>query len=78
MSDTRKKNINWIIKTNEDGTTPHGDAQLAVLMDIRDELREINSRLGCGSFQRLPYTIDMIRRYTQRIPARKPRKKKES
>jgi hypothetical protein len=46
MSDTRKKDRNWKIDTNTDGTTPSTDAHLAVLMDLRDELKESNRLRG--------------------------------
>lgn len=34
-------NINWIIQRLPSGNVRHEDAELAVLMDIRDELRQI-------------------------------------
>jgi hypothetical protein len=42
MSDYRKKDGDWKIATNGNGTTPTVEAQLAVLMDIRDELKQLN------------------------------------
>lgn len=64
MADTRKKNFNWGIKTNVDGTTPTPDAHLATLMDIRDELQRLNSLLHCSIFMAIPRKLDAIRRNT--------------
>lgn len=64
MADTRKKNINWTIKTNPNGTTPEQDAHLAVLMDIRDELQALNRVFGCQNFLEVPRILREIRRNT--------------
>ena len=45
--DTRKKNVNWRLNVNADGTVPNYDAHLAVLMDIRDELQALNRLANC-------------------------------
>jgi hypothetical protein len=73
MADIRKKNINWRINTNLDGTTPSVDAKLAVLMDIRDELQSVKSLLQdiaaplrCQNFLRIPKKLDAIRKNTER------------
>lgn len=50
-------------------------AQLAVLMDIRDELQSLNSIFGCYNFTTLPNVIKTIRANTGRIP-KQPRKSK--
>lgn len=49
-------------------------AQTAVLMDIRDELRALNRTLNCHNFQSIP---TLLRRIQYRIPARRPRKRRE-
>lgn len=51
MADTRRKNANWKLNVNDNGTVPHGDAELAVLMDIRDELQAIRSQVECHNVQ---------------------------
>lgn len=66
MADTRKKDFNWGIKTNDDGTTPTPDAHLATLMDIRDELKRLNSLLCCPNFVAIPRKLDAIKRNTDR------------
>lgn len=61
MSDRRKKDANWGINTNADGTTPHDDALLAVCMDIRDELKRLNTLLHCPNFVAIPGILTAIR-----------------
>lgn len=71
MADRRRKDISWRV-TREDGTVASVDhAILAVLMDLRDELKQINRTLQCYETQRIP-------RYLKRISANtaKPRKPK--
>ena len=69
MADRRRKNVVWTLRVNDDGTVPEQQAQLAVLMDIRDELQELNARLRCQETLRIP-------RYLKRIASNtaKPRK----
>lgn len=68
MSDTRRKNINW---TLSDGSISYDGAQLAVLMDIRDELQAIRARLDCYETREIPRTLRRIAANTAR-----PRKKR--
>ncbi len=72
MNDYRKKNGNWKLNPNPDGTYPANDARLAVLMDVRDELRSLNGLLGCTNFINIPKKLDAIRRNTA---PKKPKKK---
>jgi hypothetical protein len=72
MPDKRKKNVIWNLATNPDGTTPHGDAELAVLMDIRDELQQLNRILNCNNFLRIPAVLDAISKNTK--PKRRRRR----
>lgn len=67
MADTRQRNVNWKLNINSDGTVPHGDAELAVLMDIRDELRTIREQCvalvtvtRCSNIQRAFRNIEQI------------------
>ena len=68
MADTRKKDHNWSIGTNSDGTTPSLDAHLATLMDIRDELKKLNGLLHCHNFTTIPTVLRGIR---AKLPARR-------
>lgn len=64
VTDTRKKGINWTIKTDRDGLTSIDDAHLAVLMDLRDELQQLNRLLSCTNFTGIPTTLRTIARNT--------------
>lgn len=70
MSDRRRKDQNWLLNVNTDGTVPTSDAQLAVLMDIREELKLMNLRLQCSEFISIPKKLDRIARNTAK-PKRK-------
>ncbi len=71
MTDTRKKDVDWSIKSQQNGTYSFEAAQLAVLMDIRDELKALNNTLSCTETRRIP-------RYLRRIASNtaKPKKPK--
>ena len=45
MADTRKKDVNWRIEPDERGVVVHDQAIMAILMDIRDELKRMNELL---------------------------------
>lgn len=45
MSDRRHANANWRLHINGDGTIPADHVKLALLMDLRDELRAQTSAL---------------------------------
>ena len=59
MADTRKKNTVYNCEPDT-----WDSAQLAVLMDIRDELQVLNLLLGCANFLRIPSVLESIRRNT--------------
>jgi hypothetical protein len=66
--DRRKKNANWSV-AEPDGTVPDWiRAQLAVLMDLRDELQAIRRLLECTKGQDIPRVLRQIRAHTSRIP----------
>jgi hypothetical protein len=68
----RHKDTDWNLSEgtlSSDGkrTTHSWDAiHSALLMDIRDELKRINSVLHCYDFLKLPRAVDSIRRNTAR------------
>lgn len=73
----RHKDANWTIPESADGTTPYEGAQLAVLMDIRDELKKNNrhlativSRTGC---YRIPRALDAL--HSMGVAARRRKRK---
>ena len=64
MTDTRKKDIDWIIRTYPDRTSTTSEAQLAVLMDLRDELQQLNALLHCVNFTGIPAILRKIAKNT--------------
>lgn len=65
----RHKNTVWNV-TDESGIVSFSAAQLAVLMDIRDELQALRSaviplrRLDCSDFLAIPRTLNRIAKNT--------------
>lgn len=59
MSDTRQRNLNWSINHHT-----YEAAQLAVLMDIREELQKLNLTFRCPNFLQIPNKIEAIRKNT--------------
>lgn len=47
---------------------------LAVLMDIRDELQQLNAVLNCRNFLAIPHTLKTIARNTRKKPKAKKTK----
>jgi hypothetical protein len=71
MADLRRKDTSWAV-ADENGKCLGVDyAQLAVLMDIRDELQKLNARLSCHETLAIPRYLRRIARNTA-----KPRLKK--
>lgn len=69
--DRSRRNITWAV-ANETGVLYEpcvGHAQLAVLMDIRQELRQINATLQCAETRSIPRILRCISANTA-----KPRK----
>lgn len=58
----RKKNINW--NCGPDSNTSLEQAQLAVQMDIRDELQDIKRLLECHNIQQM---FNNIRKIDKRL-----------
>lgn len=72
MIDRRKANRDWT-PAEPDGNVPTWErVQLAVLMDIRDELRRLRGTFECQNFLRIPALVRRISANTA-----KPRKKKK-
>lgn len=70
MADTRNKDVEWRLNPLLNNKVSNGDAQLAVLMDLRDELKKINNLLHCQSFTDIPNILRQIRR---KVPTPKKR-----
>lgn len=63
----RGKDADWNIY-NEHGNTDWAKVPIAVLMDIRDELKALNRVFACSDAQAIPGELRAIRRHTARIP----------
>lgn len=55
----RHKNATWNLEEPSPGMD---GAQLAALMDIRDELQKLNAVFACGNFQSIPRELRAINR----------------
>lgn len=69
--DHRFKDVNWSLPSVNGQIREWSFAQTALLMDLRDELKRLNSLLHCHNFMAIPYKLDRISRNTA-----KPRRKK--
>ena len=73
MTDRTRPDVNWNI-AEENGYVPTWErVGIAVLMDIRRELRRLNAAIYCSNFQAIPRTLRTISRNTA-----KPRKRKKA
>lgn len=66
----RCKDVDWKLPEPGEGRTWE-HVIVAVLMDIRDEVKQLNRVFGCWNFQQIPGSLRSIKRNTA-----KPRKKK--
>jgi len=66
-------------RANESWNLPHEitwqHVEVALLMDLRDELQKLNRLLHCSNFTNIPRKLDSIKTSVARIP-RKKRKAK--
>lgn len=65
----RYKDSDW----NLPDSLSWGQVEVAVLMDIRDELKRLNSLLRCPNFIGIPFRLEQIVKNTKK-PKRKRRK----
>lgn len=66
-----ERDLEFNLRINADGTWPADKIQIAVLCDIRRELKKLNRLLHCPNFTTTPTTLRLIQRNTT-----KRRKKK--
>ena len=71
MTDRTAPNQDWHVADEQDNVPTWERAAIAVLMDIRRELRNLNSMPRCPNFQAIPSELRAIRRQTV-----KPRKRR--
>lgn len=68
----RFKDTNWDFTATPDGGMQTWEqAQVAVLMDIRDELKRLNHLLNCPNFTSIPHKLESIRKNTTKRRKRK-------
>lgn len=71
MTDRRRRNVEWKLNVDSNGCVSMDDAQLAVLMDIRDELQKLNRLLACHNFTNMPHVLKRIdKRLAKKVPLR--------
>lgn len=68
----RHANIDWTLPEN---LQTWDQVVVAVLMDVRNELRRLNSVLHCPNFLAIPHKLDKIQRNTKRKKRNAIRKK---
>lgn len=79
--DQRWKDANWAV-TDEAGNMYASGAKIALLMDIRDELKKLNAVFACPNFLQMPRSLANIdakvrsvetrlRTISRKIPTRK-------
>ena len=76
MADTRRKDRTWIVTDDSTGARvgTWDQVQVALLMDLRDELKKLNALLHCHNFVAIPQKLDAIKRNT----TKKKRPKKQT
>jgi len=63
----RFKDCAWDLPADPSGRISNWDAvKVAVMMDIRDELKELNSLFRCQNFLNIPHKLDRICRNTSK------------
>lgn len=70
--DQRCKDYNWAVRLSDGNNySAYNSLHLAVLMDIRDELKRLNSLLYCDNFYRIPNTLRQIEVNTNKAKRKK-------
>ncbi len=67
----RGRDVDWAITPDTDGAYTWDQIHTLVLMDIRQELRNLNARLSCTNLIRMQRTLDRISAHAARIPKRR-------
>lgn len=68
MKQRRHKNVEWVVPETSDGRVLNWSyVDTCILLDIRDELREMNRKLSvldCPNFIAIPSKLERIARHT--------------
>lgn len=70
----RFKDHDWGIPQDTSGTVSWNGVTVAVLMDIRDELKKLNSLLYCSNFIAIPRVLREVAKNTKPKPRRRKKK----
>lgn len=65
--------VDWNVLDKEGNIGTWERAQLAVLMDVRRELKSLNALLHCYNFQQIPHKLERISRNTAKPKMRNPK-----
>lgn len=71
MNDDTFPDRDWNLANKQDGKIHWDKVNLALLMDIRRELRKLNGVLHCKNFLAVPHKLDAIRRNTTKRKRKK-------
>lgn len=69
---TRLKDVDWKPGTNNGTATTWENVQVAVLLDIRDELKRLNSLLYCHNTTAIPQILRRIQKNTTKPKKKRP------
>ncbi len=72
METKRFKDINWDLANGAGNIATWQNVQIAVLMDIRDELKRLNAAIYCPNFIAIP---SLLRKISENTKKRKYKKK---
>lgn len=71
VSHSKVSGTEWNVLENDNGRYEHDQVMKALLMDIRAELKRLNSILRCPNFIAVPSKLDQIAKNTRK--RRKPK-----
>lgn len=60
------RDLEWDLHLNDNGTWPDARVQIALLVDIRAELRKLNELLHCHNCMNIPHVLKRIDKRMQK------------
>jgi len=76
MADRRRRDANWQIGNDRGEILTWEEVQVAVLMDIREELKRLNNVLQCPNFIAVPRKLDDIKSELRQVRLNTRKKKR--
>jgi len=70
MADTRHKDAGWLLQEVGSPGYSYGTIHSALLMDLRDELKQLNRTFSCENLQRMQREIRKLRIVMERLDKR--------